>query len=209
MANFYKSELFRKYNVGIVCKLRHKASGKEFILATTHLHWNPVNDYVKYAQMCKMFETIEGMDKRVKTDEIPVLLCGDMNSAQDSTVFAFIDKKPIKPYKSVKDECKHLYDAITFGRQTQNLVLPGKFKSSYSLYPQKDANNKTIHKFPEFTCYTKGHHGGVIDHIYYTDKHFDVVSLLELPKKEYVEEGLPNALFPSDHLRIEAVLRLK
>ena len=62
LADIFKTELLRKYNVGIVCKLRHKDSGKEFILATTHLHWNPANDYVKYAQICKMFETIENMD---------------------------------------------------------------------------------------------------------------------------------------------------
>ena len=89
------------------------------------------------------------------------------------------------------------------------MVLPGKLKSSYSIYPRKDANNKVVNKYPEFTCFTKGGHGGVIDHIYFTKKHFDVVSLLELPKKEYVKQGLPNELFPSDHLRIEAKLKFK
>ena len=49
----------------------------------------------------------------------------------------------------------------------------------------------------------------MIDHIFYTKKDFDVVSLLEMPHKTDVEDYLPNQIYPSDHLRIEAVLRFK
>ena len=58
MAERFNQPLMAKSNAGLLCKLKHKKSGKEFILATTHLHWNPQNDYVKYVQMYNMFEKI-------------------------------------------------------------------------------------------------------------------------------------------------------
>ena len=90
------------------------------------------------------------------TDEIPILLCGDMNSAQDSSMFAFMDGRPIKPYRKVRTKDKHLYEVITEDIKTKNLVLPGKFVSSYSKFPHHNPNkNKTVYKFPEFTVYSK------------------------------------------------------
>ena len=44
----FRHNIFKKNNTGIVAKLRHKSTGKEFILGCTHLHWNPKVDFVKY-----------------------------------------------------------------------------------------------------------------------------------------------------------------
>ena len=75
------------------------------------------------------------------------------------------------------------------------------------MFPRQDGN-KIVHKYPDFTVYTK-RFKEVIDHIFYTKKHFDVVSLLELPSSDDCEDLLPNRHFPSDHLRIEAILSFK
>ena len=41
---------FKRGNVGLICMLKHIESGKEIIVANTHLHWNPKYDYVKFGQ---------------------------------------------------------------------------------------------------------------------------------------------------------------
>ena len=105
--------------------------------------------------MYNMFDKIQKFDQRVLTCDIPILLCGDMNSTSDSTAFSFMNKKPIKPHKSVRAKNKHLYDIVTADVKAKNLVLPGKFMSSYSLFPHPDDTGKNVHKFPDFTVYAK------------------------------------------------------
>ena len=43
------NKMLMKGNAAIMMKLRSKETGKEFIVANTHLHWNPKNDFIKYA----------------------------------------------------------------------------------------------------------------------------------------------------------------
>ena len=143
------------------------------------------------------------------TDEIPVLLCGDMNSGQDSSLFAFMDGRPIKPNRKVRTKNHYLYDVVTAEVDKTKMTLPGKFSSSYTRYPHmSDKGNKTIYKFPEFTVYSNDNKK-VIDHIFYTKKDFEVISLLTMPNQEDVADLLPNRHYPSDHLRIEAILQFK
>lgn len=59
---------------------------------------------------------------------------------------------------------------------------------------------------PDFTCYSKDNKK-CIDYILYSRGHFRTVSVLEMPALASVSTPyLPNEHFPSDHLRIEAVL---
>ena len=83
------------------------------------------------------------------TDDIPILMCGDMNSNPDSSCFAFMDGKAIVPYHRVVKKNKkhlHLYDVISEDVKTKNLVLQGKFTSSYSMFPHKSMFFKTEYK---------------------------------------------------------------
>ena len=59
---------------------------------------------------------------------------------------------------------------------------------------------------PKFTNYTESFNG-TLDHLFYNKDLLDVVSLLDIPDEHDVtrEKGLPSTLFPSDHVRIEAV----
>ena len=54
----FRHSIFLKGNTAIVAKLRYKATSKELIVATTHIHWNPKLDFIKYAQMFYLFEKI-------------------------------------------------------------------------------------------------------------------------------------------------------
>ena len=64
--------------------------------------------------------------------------------------------------------------------------------------------------FPKFTNYTENFKG-TLDHIFYNKDRLEVTHLLETPEELQLvrEKGLPSTLYPSDHVRIEAILRLK
>jgi mRNA deadenylase 3'-5' endonuclease subunit Ccr4 len=51
----YDDVLFSKQNVGLICRYKHTdEAGEElgrFVIATTHLHWNPARREVKLAQV--------------------------------------------------------------------------------------------------------------------------------------------------------------
>ena len=57
-AQRFDSPLFQKNNAGLLLKLKHKTSSKEFIISNTHLNWKPRLDFVKYSQMVNMFTQI-------------------------------------------------------------------------------------------------------------------------------------------------------
>ena len=61
---------------------------------------------------------------------------------------------------------------------------------------------------PEFTCYGEGPE--MLDYIFCSEK-LNVVKVLKIPDKDLVTKesnALPNSIFPSDHLRIEAIVQL-
>ena len=63
---------------------------------------------------------------------------------------------------------------------------------------------------PSFTHY-KFSFQGTLDHLIYNSQAMEVTSLLEIPTQESIkrDRAIPSVLYPSDHLRIEAVFTLK
>ena len=63
---------------------------------------------------------------------------------------------------------------------------------------------------PAFTHY-KYNFQGTLDHMLYNEQAMEVMSLLEIPKASRLgkERAIPSLLYPSDHLRIEAIFTLK
>ena len=50
---------FQKHKEAIMVLLKHKKTGKQVLVANTHLFWNPDFEYVKYGQMGKILNYIE------------------------------------------------------------------------------------------------------------------------------------------------------
>ena len=44
----YQITDYLRNNVGVICLLKHIQSGKEIVVANTHMHWNKRFSYVKY-----------------------------------------------------------------------------------------------------------------------------------------------------------------
>ena len=132
--------------------------------------------------MFYLFEMIQKFDRRVKKNKIPVIICGDFNSNQDSSMFSFMRGEEVKVYHKVQEKHEFLYEKITEQVQQKPLSLVGNLINCYSLYPSIDEKGIVSRGLPEFTAYAKDVKK-VIDHIFVTTKDFETISLLELPKR--------------------------
>uniref|UniRef100_A0A6P7F5I2 Protein angel isoform X2 n=1 Tax=Diabrotica virgifera virgifera TaxID=50390 RepID=A0A6P7F5I2_DIAVI len=102
LAQFYQSDIavLNRDNVGIVAKFVPKLHPtREFVVATTHLLYNPRRHDVRMAQMHLLMTDIEKMS--YKNDEgnihyLPIILTGDFNSPPHSDLYEFITHGNIK-----------------------------------------------------------------------------------------------------------------
>lgn len=104
-----------------------------------------------------------------------------------------VDHKPVA-YKSVAEYKTQYYKDV----QVLNNQFKGTFESSYQNYSHEG--------HPPFTSYSKDHHI-CIDYIMFSKGSFKVNSVLQMPQNESdLSPSIPNKWYPSDHLRIEAVI---
>ncbi|MCO5590468.1 hypothetical protein L7F22_044438 [Adiantum nelumboides] len=170
--------------VGIIAAFRtFHALDRTFIIANTHIYWDPDWVDVKLAQAKHLvarvsrFQSLLSNEIRVK---IPVVICGDFNSTPGDQVYSYLTSAD----QSLAD------NAATLSADQGCLPLCSLYAS---VKEEPDFTNCT----PEFT--------GTLDYIFFSS--FDTlkpVSLLEIPlaEAEDVKGGLPNYYHPSDHLPI-------
>jgi CCR4-NOT transcription complex subunit 6 len=129
--------------------------------------------------------------------QIPLVICSDLNSTADSSVYELFSKGSVKP------DHKEL-GTYKYGNFTKNgMEHPFQLRSAYT----------NLDKTPdalEFTNYTPGFRG-VIDHIWYSTNALENTSLLGPVDPEYMKTvpGFPNYHFPSDHLSLMAEFQFK
>lgn len=126
-------------------------------------------------------------------DDIPLILCTDLNSTSDSGVCQLISQGSLPPNHPDLGDYK-------YGNFTRDgMTHPFKVRSSYAQIGELS-----------FTNYTAGF-SGVIDYIWYSTKAFQVTGLLGEVDKDYLQRvpGFPNYHFPSDHLALMAEFVLK
>ncbi|KAJ9647069.1 Glucose-repressible alcohol dehydrogenase transcriptional effector [Coniosporium tulheliwenetii] len=124
---------------------------------------------------------------------IPLLMCGDFNSAPGSGVYDLIAHGSLA--NSHTDLAKWKYGNFT----RDGMTHPFSLKSSYASIGELSFTNYT----PGFT--------GVIDYIWYSTNALQVSGLLGDVDKQYLERvpGFPNYHFPSDHLALLAEFVVK
>lgn len=76
-------------SVGVIVQLKNLETQLEFVIATTHLFWDPMQEDVKLLQTRRMLRTLDAFTS-AKTDSLPTMFCGDFNSLPDSKVYKFI-----------------------------------------------------------------------------------------------------------------------
>ena len=188
-ALFWKRDVFdliqnetRKYQVGsqiyIVVVLRHKQSGRDIIVAVTHLKakQNDDNEQIRTQQVIEVVNYLSDIRRKVATendlsvDDIPVILMGDFNADPDGDGRTCI--------KSVLSQELQLNSAYN---------LETDFFTTW-----KTRGDKTVRR--------------IIDYIFHTNaKGFECSKTLSIPDNEEIESSkLPGFRFPSDHMSIGA-----
>eukprot|EP00977_Amphora_coffeiformis_P029799 scaffold42806_cov237-Amphora_coffeaeformis.AAC.3 len=93
---------FLRRNVGLIVRLEDIHTGKTFVLANTHLFWNPNFEYVKFCQIHYLLQQARAF----RTDGEPFVLCGDLNSKPLGTVYDYlsqgrVDARRVAPWNQM------------------------------------------------------------------------------------------------------------
>lgn len=125
--------------------------------------------------------------------QIPLIICGDFNCAEDSGVYELITKGGVPGNHA--DMGNRGYGSLT----RDGMAHPFKLESAYKTPEQISFTNYT----PNFT--------GVLDYIWYSTNSLQVEGLLGNIDDDYLRKvpGFPNHFFPSDHLSLKADFSVK
>ncbi|RKF54134.1 Glucose-repressible alcohol dehydrogenase transcriptional effector [Golovinomyces cichoracearum] len=129
--------------------------------------------------------------------QIPLVICSDLNSTADSSVFELLARGTVQPNHPE-------FGGRSYGNFTKDGIdHPFSLKSAYT---NLDKSQDSV----PFTNYTPGFRG-VIDHIWYSTNSLENISLLGQVDPEYMKTvpGFPNHHHPSDHLSLLAEFAVK
>ncbi|KAM3517153.1 hypothetical protein NHJ13051_009239 [Beauveria bassiana] len=129
--------------------------------------------------------------------EIPLVVCGDFNSTEDSSVFDLMSKGRVAPEHP--ELAGHVYGSFT----RDGIEHPFSLRDAYA------ATRGTADEMP-FTNYTPGF-SGVIDYIWYSTNTLEVVEVLGAMDSAALKRipAFPNWWFPADHIQIMADFVIK
>jgi CCR4-NOT transcription complex subunit 6 len=128
---------------------------------------------------------------------LPLVLCTDLNSTPDSSVYELLSKGRVS--RDHSELGSHQYGLFT----QLGIQHPFSLRSAYSVL------DGTPDELP-FTNYTPGFQGN-IDHIWYSTNTLELTALLGPVDPDYMKlvPGFPNYHFPSDHLSLLAEFAVK
>ncbi|XP_045458666.1 protein angel homolog 2 [Melitaea cinxia] len=145
--------ILNRDNVGLMVKLLPKGSPKTpFVVATTHLLYNPQRTDVRLAQMQVLLAEIDRfayIDNGNESSYLPIILTGDFNSNPDSAIVQLLDRGCISASTlrgssdwkkiAVTDNCQHL--SVYLNRQkgiTTDFNMIKIYNSDYSIRAPED-----------------------------------------------------------------------
>lgn len=129
----------------------------------------------------------------VSGDQIPLLICGDFNSAPSSAAYNLIANGRLT--EEHPDLEKRMYGNLS----RLGMSHPFKLKSAYGAIGELSFTNYT----PNFK--------DILDYVWYSSNALHVTGLLGEVDKDYLQKvpGFPNYHFPSDHLALLAEFSVK
>lgn len=123
-------------NVAIVAKFASKRlKNIQFVVATTHLLYNPRRDDIRTAQLQVLLAELDRMSAHTETHEpLPIILTGDFNCLPFSPPFRLIHEGHINasnlPIKlGIMDDCQHINVAVHKNRQNTSLFHSSKVEA--------------------------------------------------------------------------------
>lgn len=128
-------------NVAIIAKFASThLKDSEFIVATTHLLFNPRRDDVRIAQIQVLLAELDRLAVHSKTTQpLPIILTGDFNSEQLSPPYRLITEGCIDAYNlpikmEIMDNCQHFNVATNQSRTKTKVNIINLFFFSTSLF---------------------------------------------------------------------------
>jgi len=84
--SLYEYQKYVKHNVALIVQLRDRATKKEVIICTCHVHWNPMLPEVKMSQITHILQKLN----EFRDGDLPVVLTGDFNTLPSDPIYAAI-----------------------------------------------------------------------------------------------------------------------
>ncbi|VDN56441.1 unnamed protein product [Dracunculus medinensis] len=177
--------------------------GNPIVICTAHIHWDPEFCDVKLIQCMILVQEINTLLQqmsekyRLLAEQIPVLICGDLNSLPDSGVVEFLSKSAIpKDHQDLKgfrgdSAISNFSSSNSSTFYTHNLLL-------------ESAVDATSLSFTNYTIDFKG----VLDYIFSTPRSLSRLGVLGPLDMSWIQAnkilGFPHPHVPSDHIPIMA-----
>ncbi|XP_042516329.1 carbon catabolite repressor protein 4 homolog 1-like [Macadamia integrifolia] len=174
-------------------------------VANTHIHAQPLHSDVKLWQVATL---INGLEKIAKSD-IPVILCGDLNSLPGSAPYNLVVMGKVESdHQDMAEDPYGVFQHLVF---KHSLHLVSAYASASGMFLEQQQRNidpKTNE--PTFTNFTQQFRG-TLDYIFYTADSLKVEGLLELLDLETVTKytALPSPEWSSDHVALMANFSFK
>lgn len=208
--------LMQKDNVALITLFENIKTGTRFLIANTHLDWDPTLSDVKLVQAGLLVEQVEIFANQFATlpprllspppgespstapralgptytdgSQIPVIIAGDFNSVPESGVYEFLNNGSV-PYNH-RDFMTHLYGRYTQPGEGNGLKHRLGLKSAYAASPSGELS---------LTNYVPSYQGA-LDYLWYSGATIAVNAVLGEVDPRYLEKvvGFPNAHFPSE-----------
>ncbi|XP_016950337.1 nocturnin isoform X3 [Drosophila biarmipes] len=172
--------------VAIAARLRMRASGREFCVATTHLK-------ARHGALLAKLRNEQGRDliRFVKqfAGETPLLLCGDFNA------------EPVEPIYATILGC----DLLRLGSAYADV----KLDREKILQPSEDVGefvSESMKREPPYTTWKireEGEECHTIDYVFYTPDRLKIKNCLDFPEGEQIGKNrTPSFQYPSDHFSL-------
>uniref|UniRef100_A0AAV1UI35 Endonuclease/exonuclease/phosphatase domain-containing protein n=1 Tax=Peronospora matthiolae TaxID=2874970 RepID=A0AAV1UI35_9STRA len=159
-------------SVGAVVHFEHVETQLEFVVATTHLYWDPMQADVKLLQSRRMLRAITTFASTLDAST-PIIFSGDFNSLPDSKVYDFI---------TGHNDFDSAYSQYDVDGEPKFTNVNGSAETS---------DGKQVARFI-----------GTLDYIFYRSSRMQPVALMEIMSIEDAsrEVALPSTISPSDHI---------
>ncbi|GMJ02279.1 hypothetical protein like AT3G58580 [Hibiscus trionum] len=206
-----------KDNVALIVVLEAKFSnqgadnhGKRQLLCVANTHVN-VQQELKDVKIWQVHTLLKGLEKIAASADIPMLVCGDFNSAPGSAPHSLLAMGKVDPLHP-----DLVVDPLAILRPHSKLTHQLPLVSAYSAFlrrvglgleQQRRRMDPTTNE-PLFTNCTRDF-TGTLDYIFYTADSLTVESLLELLDEDSLRKdtALPSPEWSSDHIALLAEFR--
>ncbi|KAG9480620.1 hypothetical protein GDO78_012207 [Eleutherodactylus coqui] len=195
-------------------KSHHLADKQLLMVANAHMHWDPEYSDVKLIQTMMFVSELKSIIEKAASrpgspapdpNSIPFVLCADLNSLPDSGVVEYLTHGGVADNHKDFKELRYNECLSNFSCNGKNGTPDGRITHGFQL---RSAYENNLMPYTNYTFDFKG----VIDYIFYSKTHMDVLGILGPLDPQWMAEnnitGCPHPHIPSDHFSLLTQLEL-